>query len=86
MCWTKGTRHKVTHKKLAEPKIDIKSRVSKSPDMADSIVLLFAHEVHDKLPENELGADGRPEGVGSKAIKMPEHIPNYEDDVGDLYN
>ncbi|MES2965644.1 MAG: twitch domain-containing radical SAM protein, partial [Bdellovibrionota bacterium] len=33
LCWTKGGRHKVTQKKLAEPKLDIKTRVGQSPDV-----------------------------------------------------
>jgi len=81
LCWTKGTRHKVTGKKLAEPKIDIKERVGKSPDLADGCVLLEAYEVIDKLPENELDFNerGRVE-IGSNAYKMKE----YDED--ELYN
>lgn len=72
LCWTKGTRHKITHQKLAEPKIDIKARVGKSPDVADGAVLLFAYEVLDKLPQNEIGADGEFNSVGSEPFKMNE--------------
>lgn len=56
-CWTKGTRHKVTHQKLAEPKADIKARVGKSPDVVDGAVLGYAYEVHEKLPEHEMDFD-----------------------------
>jgi hypothetical protein len=70
LCWTKGTRHKVTHQKLAEPKADIKVRVGQSPDVADGCVLLFAYEVIDKLAENELGEDGVPSALGSGALRI----------------
>lgn len=87
LCWTKGTRHRVTHKKMAEAKQDIKDRVGKSPDIADGAVLLFAHEIIDRLPQNEVGADGTSFSVGEETFKMPEH--NIEDIYGeddDLYN
>ena len=84
-CWTKGTRHKITHKKLAESKLDIKDRVGKSPDIADGAVLLFAYDVIDKLPENETGADGQPLSLGKGSLTMPDHKINYEDDDG-LYD
>lgn len=86
LCWTKGTRHKATYKKLAEPKDDIKSRVGKSPDLADGAVLLHAYKVLDKLPENELGMNGQPQHIGEGALKMPEHEMNYEDDYDQLYD
>ena len=79
LCWTKGTRHKITHKKMAESKLDIKARVGKSPDIADGCVLLEAYDVIDKLPENELQEDGRPSQVGSGALKMKEHGVDYGD-------
>lgn len=85
LCWTKGARHKVTHKKLAESKLDIKARVGKSPDIADGAVLLFAHDIVDRLPENEIGADGQSFSVGSESFKMPDHTPDYGD-VDDLYD
>ena len=86
LCWTKGTRHKITHKKLAEAKLDIKARVGKSPDVADGAVLCFAHEIIDRLPENEIGADGTLALVGSQTFKMPEHKIDYGDDIDELYN
>ena len=87
LCWTKGTRHKITHQKLAEPKADIKLRVGKSPDFADSLVLCFAHDVIDRLPENELNFTGMESNViGSSAMTMPEHNISYEDDDDDFYN
>lgn len=58
LCWTKGTRHKITHQKLAESKKDLKDRVGQSPDVADGCVLLVAYEVIDKLPENEGSESG----------------------------
>ena len=77
LCWTKSTRHKVTHQKLAEPKADIKARVGQSPDVADGAVLLLAYDVIDKLPENELDESGEIPDVGSKAIKMPTYEVKY---------
>lgn len=80
LCWTKGTRHKITHQKLAEPKADIKLRVGKSPDIADGAVLLFAYDVQDKLPENELGADGQSSKLGYEPLKMADHDVDYGDE------
>lgn len=81
LCWTKGTRHRITYQKLAEPKADIKARVGQSPDVADMFVLLYAYDVQDKLPENELGENGEPLEltVGAGALKMQA----YEVDYGD---
>lgn len=84
-CWTKGTRHKITGQKLAEPKKDIKDRVGKSPDISDAAVLCFAYEVIDRLPENELGyAEGS--DIGQSPLKMADYSPNYGDDDHDLYD
>ena len=77
LCWTKGTRHKVTAQKMAEPKADIKARVGKSPDIADAFVLLYAYDVTEKLPENESNLNEPPEDHDA-IIKLPEYIPNYE--------
>lgn len=85
LCWTKGTRHKVTHKKLAESKIDIKARVGKSPDLADGAVLLYAHEIIDRLPGNELGPDEDTMQAGSAVIQMPDHGVDYGEEDS-LYN
>lgn len=82
LCWTKGTRHKITHQKLAESKKDIKDRVGKSPDIADGGVLLFAFEVIDRLPENEIGADGSFNVAGSGAIKI--QTQSVEDVYGEF--
>ena len=86
LCWTKGTRHKVTHQKLAEPKADIKSRVGKSPDVADGAVLCFAYDIIDRLPENELDFQDeyKKDNIGDRAMIMPDHEISYEDD-DDLY-
>lgn len=87
LCWTKGTRHKITHQKLAEPKADIKLRVGKSPDMADGAVLCFAFDIIDKLPENELNfEDHNSNKIGDNAMTMGEHTVNYEDDQDEFYN
>ena len=86
LCWTKGTRHKITHKKMAESKLDIKARVGKSPDLADGAVLCFAHDVIDRLPENEMGSDGMPLEDRSASFTMPSHGMDYAEDINDLYN
>lgn len=86
LCWTKGTRHRVTSQKLAEPKADIKARVGQSPDVADGAVLLLAYDVQEKLPENELNESGQPMEVGDKVIKMKSHEVDYgNDDDAYLY-
>lgn len=86
LTWTKTARHKVTGKKLAESKIEIKNRVGQSPDVADGFVLGFAHQVNERLPENELHATEY--GAGDQSIKMPDLDSPYdsiEDDCG-IYN
>jgi hypothetical protein len=89
-CWTKGARHKRTGKKLAEPKLDIKDRVGKSPDVVDGFVLLFAREVLDRLPENEMGTNREnPQMIGQGAFQMVNHVDPYADlevDYGYLYD
>lgn len=87
LCWTKGSRHKITNKKMAEKKADIKDRVGKSPDVADGFVLLFAYKVLDKLPENELNFNEDDQGyVGNAALKMKPYEVSYENDTNGLYN
>lgn len=86
LCWTKGTRHKITHQKLAEPKADIKARVGQSPDVADGAVLLYAYDVQDKLPDNETGENGELLLAGAGAVKMKEYEVNYGEDHDNLYN
>lgn len=82
LCWTKGTRHKTTYKKLAEAKHDIKDRVGQSPDLADGAVLLFAYDVIEKLPENELSTsreNGEKIEAGTNVIQMKEYEVKYDD-------
>ena len=76
-CWTKGTRHKTTYKKMAESKIDIKERVGQSPDIADGAVLLHAYEVTEKLPQNELSYDPL-DMAGSNPIKIKPYEVDYD--------
>jgi hypothetical protein len=80
--WTKGGRHKITQKKICEPKVDIKARVGKSPDISDGCVLLGAHKVTDKI--HDLNGE-----VGTGIIMMPE-LPSPYDDIDatfeDLYD
>lgn len=77
LCWTKGGRHKVTQKKLAEPKVDIKARVGQSPDVADVFVLGEAMQITERLPENSGNSDELL--TGSNPWKMPDHPDPYED-------
>lgn len=88
LCWTKGTRHKITHQKLAEPKADIKARVGQSPDVADGCVLLFAWEVTEKLAENEEGAEEYMAGGNPIQIKQRDSDDMYNDGGwgGNLYD
>lgn len=75
LCWTKGTRHKVHDKKLAEAKAKIKDRVGQSPDLADCFVLSFAHPVRERLPENQTGE--YKSFMAGNSNEMPEYDP-YE--------
>lgn len=86
LCWTKGRRHKITHQKLAEDKKELKDRVGQSPDVADGFVLLFAHEIIDKLEENELHEAGFA-GDGIIKIKQQSLEDLYgEFDEAELYD
>ena len=80
LTWAKGDRHKVTMKKLVEPKKDIKDRIGSSPDVADSLVLQMAMQITERLPENadELDNDGRLL-TGQSAYQMPDHPMPYDD-------
>jgi len=42
--------------------------------------------VTERLPENELGADGLFQSVGAGALKMPDHTEPYEDMGDGLYD
>lgn len=89
LCWTKGGRHKINLKKLAEPKLDIKARVGQSPDLSDGFVLLFAYEVFERLPENDAYASDDELHTGQTAYKMPGHGDVYDMDETEydrLYN
>lgn len=78
LCWTKGGRHKVTQKKLAEPKLEIKARVGQSPDVADVLILRGASPIFERLPEND-GLSGEDRfATGQTAYKMPDHESPYE--------
>lgn len=60
LCWTKGTRHKITQKKMCETKKEIKERVGQSPDVSDGFVLLGAMQVTERLPEHQMPELGAP--------------------------
>lgn len=77
LCWTKGGRHKVTQKKIAEPKVDVKSRVGQSPDVADVLIMPSMMQVTERLPENDFGNGAMMTGQG--AWKMPDHGDPYAD-------
>lgn len=85
LCWTKGTRHQKTLKKLAESKKDIADRVGQSPDVADGFVLCFARHVPERLPENDRYTDPLNRTTGSGAFQMPDHEINYDENV-DIYD
>lgn len=87
-CWTKGTRHKITHQKLAEAKVDIKARVGRSPDVVDGAVLLFAYDVIEKLPQNEHDADSKGNVAGDNPYKIQEQTVDevYGESDDDLYD
>ena len=88
MGYTKGDRHKITMKKLAESKKDIKKRVGESPDFADGMVLRFTRVLLDRNPDNEVLAEmgSRFYGeraremnkAGSRAIDLPVSVPDYD--------
>jgi hypothetical protein len=93
LSWAKGTRHKVTMKKLVQPKAEIKDLIGSSPDIADALVMTCAIPITDRLPENvnDTDAQGQPMLTGSQAYKMPEHPVEemYEMSPGEyekLYN
>lgn len=79
LCWTKGGRHKIHAKKIAEAKADIKARVGSSPDVADGFVLCHARPVLERLPENDhtISPDDRFH-TGQGAYQMPDHGDVYE--------
>lgn len=88
LCWTKGGRHKINGKKLAEAKVDIKNRVGASPDIADGFVLGFARPVLERLPDNDYDVGESFKMTGQSPFKMPEYTPDYgvtELDYEDLY-
>lgn len=78
LCWTKGGRHKVNGKKLAEAKVDIKARVGQSPDIADGFVLGFARHVPERLPENDRYTNPMNRTIGGGAFQMPDHVVDYD--------
>ena len=85
LCWTKGTRHKINGKKLAEAKVDIKARVGQSPDIADGFVLAFARHVPERLPENDRHSGGDRHATGGSAYRMPDHDPYVDAEYYDVY-
>lgn len=88
LTWTKGARHKVTGKKLAESKDAIKARVGQSPDVADGFILAFARDIKERLEEHSvslMNGDERRTGMGT--YKMPDHDVDYNmDDLRGLYD
>jgi hypothetical protein len=77
--WTKGTRHKVTLKKLCKSKKEIKDEFGSSPDVADALVLVMARPVLDRLPENDPFHFGDSYQTGQGALMMPMHPSPYDD-------
>ena len=76
LSWTHGMRHKVHGKKMCEPKLDVKSRVGKSPDVADGFILAFARPVTERLPENDTQGDYGYH-TGQTSYDMPDHGDPY---------
>lgn len=80
LCWTKGTRHKTSLKKLAESKKDIKDRMLASPDLADGFVLQFSRKVYDRLEENDISQVHEVDRtIGDRSYKMPDDVPDYDE-------
>lgn len=73
LSWTHGTRHKQTGQKLAEPKLDIKTRVGRSPDIADGFILRCYRDITER--RGHYGGDGH---IGEEALRMPDHESPYE--------
>lgn len=89
LTWTKGGRHKVTQKKIAEPKLDIKNRIGQSPDLADVLVLPCAMPVVERLPENDVAGGEDRFQIGQTPYVMPAHESPYDDleaDYRELYD
>lgn len=85
LCWTKGTRHKVTLKKMAESKLDIKKRVWQSPDLADACVLQMAMKINERKPENTMMHDRDHLLTGQQPYRMPDHeLPYGEMSIGEI--
>jgi len=79
LSWAKGGRHKITGKKIVEPKLDIKKRVGSSPDIADGLALTFARPVLERLPENDRYTDPMNRETGHGVYQMPEHEIDYDE-------
>ena len=89
LCWTKGARHKVHNKKMAEAKSAIKDRVGQSPDIADGFVLCSARKITERLPENDIDGGGDRMRTGSDPYVMPDHGDVYaslDDDYRSTYD
>ena len=93
---TKGDNHKITLKKLCMSKKEIKSKFGVSPDFSDGYVIKYYRKLTDRLPEHESapvsGAYGgvmtRKTEAGSRAIEMPQSIPDYSYqgyNIGSMY-
>jgi hypothetical protein len=86
---TKGSRHKVTLKKLCKSKKEIKDDVGFSPDVADAFVLVMARQLVERLPENDMFYSGGSLQIGDGALSMPQHPMPYDDievDYKNLYD
>lgn len=82
---TKGTKHKVTGKRLLQPKDEVKDLIGCSPDLFDGFILTEAHPIIDRLPENEKGGSSE-DGIhiGENPLRMPEHESPYDEDITDV--
>jgi hypothetical protein len=78
LCWTNGSRHKVTGKKLCEAKVDVKARVGQSPDIADGFVLRFGRKVLERLEQNDHYQLSSNREVGGQPYMMPENTTSSD--------
>ena len=92
LSWARGTRHKVTMKKMVESKIEIKDRMKgKSPDIADGFVLQMAIPVLERKPENIMRDNPDHLLTGQQPYHMPPpDIDKLYEDIDanyhELYN
>lgn len=74
LTWAKEDRHKQTGKKKVQSKIEIKTFYGKSPDVADTVALCFAHVVTERREEHSMVEE---EGFNSgPLVRNDDYNPN----------